>query len=197
MTRRTRSATARKVVGSLGVLGAAAAVAGLGTFGTFTDSTTPVSTQVASGTVNLDLAEDPATIAAPVAQFVPGDRMSRAVTLVNRGDSPMSSVSLTVTQAAGSTLTSALRLSVQSCAQPWTASGAGHTCATGARDVVTRGGVLRSDEPLLTSASLTPGGRDHLVFTIELPNGTGNEFQGKTATLSLTFTGTQRGGTAR
>ena len=54
-TNRSLSPTARKVVGSLAVLGTAAAVAGLGTYGNFTDSTTPMNTTVASGTLSIDL----------------------------------------------------------------------------------------------------------------------------------------------
>src|SRR5919107_3715239 len=54
---RTVSPTARKVVGSLAVLGTAAAVAGLGTYGNFTDSTTPMNTAVASGTLSIDLTQ--------------------------------------------------------------------------------------------------------------------------------------------
>ena len=49
--------TTKKVVGSLALAGTAAAVAGLGTFGTFTDSTAPLNTTVATGTV--DMATDP------------------------------------------------------------------------------------------------------------------------------------------
>ncbi|RBY79847.1 hypothetical protein DQ238_09440 [Geodermatophilus sp. TF02-6] len=53
----TRATTARNVIGSLGVLGATAAVAGRGTSGRSTDSTLSVTTQVATGTVSIDLAQ--------------------------------------------------------------------------------------------------------------------------------------------
>ena len=46
-------------------------------------------------------------------------------------------------------------------------------------------------------ASLNPGGTDYLAITISLPTSADNTFQGKSAALSLTFTGTQRTGTAR
>jgi hypothetical protein len=74
--------TTRKVIGSLGVIGAAA---GLGTFGTFTDSTTPVVTAVESGTVDIDLTPDGATVPATVTDVVPGGSMTRAVTLTSAG----------------------------------------------------------------------------------------------------------------
>jgi hypothetical protein len=45
-------------------------------------------------------------------------------------------------------------------------------------------------------ASLTAGATDFLTFTVSLPTTADNTFQGKTAALSLTFTATQRTGTA-
>ena len=51
--------------------------------------------------------------------------------------------------------------------------------------------------PLVTPASLAAGGVDNLIFSISLPTTADNTFQGKSATLSLTFTGVQRTGTAR
>src|SRR5215213_111499 len=62
---RSVSPTARKVVGSLAVLGTAAAVAGLGTYGNFTDSTTPMNTTVASGTLSIDLTQPAGAYAIP------------------------------------------------------------------------------------------------------------------------------------
>jgi hypothetical protein len=50
---------------------------------------------------------------------------------------------------------------------------------------------------LANVASLNPGGTDYLTFSISLPTSADNTFQGKSAALSLTFTGTQRTGTAR
>ena len=77
--------TARKVVGSLGVIGAAAAVAGMGTFGTFTDSTTPVATTIASGTLAINVTQPGFTVPVTTSNFVPGDSMTRAVNLINDG----------------------------------------------------------------------------------------------------------------
>jgi hypothetical protein len=46
-------------------------------------------------------------------------------------------------------------------------------------------------------ASLVAGATDYLTFAISLPASADNTFQGKTAALSLTFTGTQRAAAAR
>src|SRR6185312_14706026 len=84
----------RKVVGSLALVGAAAAVAGLGTYGNFTDSSTPINTTVASGTLSIDVAQPGGVVAIPVStsNFVPGDSLTRAVNLVNDGGSDLGSV---------------------------------------------------------------------------------------------------------
>ncbi|MCZ2857715.1 TasA family protein [Blastococcus sp. VKM Ac-2987] len=193
--------TARKVVGSLGVLGAAAAVAGLGTFGSFTDSTS-VDTTISSGTVSIDLTE-PAAIPVTTAGFVPGDTLTRPVTLVNDGDTALAAVNLSATAAASSVLTTdateGLQLSLKSCAVAWTQGGTPAaptwTCASGEK-ALGSGAVLA---PIALGAvnSLAVGGTDHLAFSISLPTAADNAFQGKTAALSLTFTATQRTGTAR
>ena len=73
--RPTRRVTVARLVGSVGVLGAAAAVAGTGTFGAFTDSTTPVNTDVAAGTVSVTLspAANYRTVPMTPEGLLPGD----------------------------------------------------------------------------------------------------------------------------
>jgi hypothetical protein len=189
------SSTARKVVGSLGVIGAAAAVAGMGTFGTFTDSSTPVNATITTGTVDIDVTGPGVTVPVTTAGFVPGDSVTQAVNLINKGTAPLGSVSLSTTTAAPSVLTTdltkGLQLAVKSCSVAWT----GSTC--GAGEQLLGSGPAISNFNLANAASLNAGGTDYLAFTISLPAGADNTFQGKSATLSLTFTGTQRTGTAR
>ena len=193
------SSTARKVVGSLGVIGAAAAVAGMGTFGTFTDSTAPVTSTVASGTVDINLTGGEA-LAVTTAGFVPGDSLTRPVNLINNGTSPLASILLQSTVATPSVLTTdaanGLQLAVKSCAVVWTAGpNNSWTCSSGERTLASGGAV--GNKVLDNPASLAAGASDNLAVTISLPTSADNTFQGKTATLSLTFTGTQRTGTAR
>ncbi len=197
------SPTARKVVGSLGVLGAAAAVAGLGTFGTFTDSTTPIAATIASGTLSIDVTQPGFSVPVTTSNFVPGDSLTRAVNLVNDGSSPLGSVTLSTTVASPSVLTTdttnGLQLAVKSCSVPYTqggtASAATYTCS-GTETLVGSGAVV-SNMALAGASSLNAGGTDYLTFSISLPASADNTFQGKSAALSLTFTGTQRTGSAR
>jgi hypothetical protein len=198
-------ATTRKVVGSLAIAGAAAAVAGLGTFGTFTSSTTPVATQVSTGNVAINLAQPSGsyTIPATTTGFVPGDSLTRAVTLNNTGTAAMSSITFATTATASNLLTTdvvnGLQLAVRSCSVPYTQGGTAaaptYTCG-GTEKVLTSGSALTSVQ-LPGLASLNPGGSDNLVFSISLPTSADNSFQGLSNTLNLTFTGVQRTGSAR
>ena len=199
----TKSATARKVVGSLGVIGAAAAVAGMGTFGSFTDSSTPVATTIQSGTLNIDVTQQGFAVPVTTAGFVPGDSLTRAVNLVNSGNVALGSVNLGTTVGTPSVLTTdvtnGLQLAVKSCSVPWTQAGtataATYSC-TGTERVLASGPAV-SNLTLNNPASLAAGATDYLTFAVSLPTTAGNSFQGQSAALSLVFTGTQRTGTAR
>ena len=200
----TRSRTARKVLGSLGVVGAAAAVAGMGTFGTFTDSTAPLNASVTSGTLSLDLtAGGAAGMTMNATNFVPGDSISRSVELVNSGNLGFAGIALTSTSTASNLLTTdqanGLQLSVKSCPVVWTETitngVATYTCSGTATNLVNSPAVISST--LTNPAAATPGARDHLLVTVSLPTSAGNTFQGLSAPLSISFTGTQQTGTNR
>ncbi len=205
ITNRSVSPTARKVVGSLAVLGTAAAVAGLGTYGNFTDSTTPMNTTVASGTLSIDLTQPAGAYAIPVSVsgLVPGDSITRAVNLVNDGTLGLSTVSVISTATAPSLLTTdatnGLQLAIKGCSVPWTQGGTAsaptYTCSAGQSTLMT--GPVVNNAGLSNPASLNPGGTDYLTFSISLPTTADNTFQGKSAGLSLSFTGAQRSGSAR
>lgn len=201
----TRTRTARKVIGSLGIVGATAAVAGMGTFGTFTDSTAPLNASVTSGTLALDLnsANNTATLPMNAAGFVPGDSISRSVDLVNSGDLGFAGIQLASTATTSSLLdtdtTNGLQLRVTSCSVTWTESVvdgvATYTC-TGTETALVQAPAVTS-APLAAPAAQSPQGTDHLVVTLSLPESAGNDFQAKTSALSLSFTGTQQTGTDR
>ena len=197
------SSTARKVVGSLGVLGTAAAVAGMGTFGNFTDSTTPVATTIQSGTLSIDLSQAGYAVPVTTTGFLPGDSMTRAVNLVNDGNSPLGSVTLASTATAGSVLTTdlsnGLQLTVKKCSVAWTQGGTAQapTYACSGTETLIASGPAVNNVAINGAASLNVGGTDYLTFSIALPATADNTFQAKSASLSLTFTGTQRAGSAR
>ncbi|MGY1810235.1 TasA family protein [Blastococcus sp. SYSU D00669] len=202
---RTRN-TARKVLSSLAAVGVAAAVAGLGTFGTFTDSTS-VDTTVQAGTLSIDLGAPggiPHTIPVSTSGFMPGDSLTRAITLENDGNVTLSSVNLaTTTAGSANALTTdrvnGLQLTLQQCSRAWTRGGTtelpAYTCG-GTQQTLYAGPVI-STAALPVAQSLSPGGEDNMIFTLSLPTTAGNEMQGLTATLNLGFTAVQAAGTAR
>ena len=199
--------TTRKVVGSLAIVGAAAAVAGLGTYGNFTDSSTPIDTTVNTGTLSINVAQPGGAVAIPVTtnSFIPGDSITRAVNLVNDGGADLGSVSLSssLASAPANVLTTdavnGLQISVKKCSVPWTQGGTAqaptYTCS-GTQSTIMSGPALGS-AALSSPAALTAGGTDYLTFSLSLPTTADNTFQGKSASLSLVFTATQRAGSAR
>jgi len=195
-----KNPNARKVVGSLGVIGAAAAVAGMGTFGSFTASTSPVSTTVNSGTLSINLSQTGYAVPVSTNNFVPGDTLTRAVNLNNNGVSPFSSVALSTTVAAPSLLTTdavnGLQMTVKSCPVAWTQGGTASAPTYTCSGTVTTLGTGPAVGTLSMNGlnSMAAGGTDYLTFAISLPTTADNTFQGKSAALTLTFTGSQATG---
>jgi hypothetical protein len=202
------SGTGRKVLISMAVLGAAAAVAGLGTFGTFT-STTSASTDVASGTVVIELGDTGTAdnrLDVNATGLVPGDTVQRQVKLSNTGDQNLAGIALTTTASSSSLLdtdaTNGLQLTVESCPTAWTESGNGtttpytYTCASPTTLIASRP-VIGSAVALSGTTALTAHVDDHLRVRLSFPTVAGNTLQGLSSTISFSFTGTQRAGTNR
>ena len=193
--------TARKVVGSLGVIGAAAAVAGMGTFGSFTASTSPVSTTVSTGTLSINLTQQGYAIPVSTNNFVPGDTLTRAVNLTN-GGSPFSAIALSTAAAPSlltTDLTNGLQMAVKSCPVAWTQGGTASAPTYSCSGTTTNlgSGPISGSLQLNGLNSLAAGGTDYLTFAISLPTTADNTFQGKSAALTLTFTGSAATGGAR
>jgi hypothetical protein len=202
----TRSRTARKVIGSLGVIGAAAAVAGMGTFGSFTDSTTPLDASIGTGTLALDLTAPTggAVVSMNATGFVPGDSISRAVELVNGGPLGFASIKMATTATASSILdtdkTNGLQLAVSSCPVKWTEAVVnGVTTYSCTSPTSLAGGSAVGTTNFINGslASLNGNSTDHLLLSLSLPTSAGDTFQGKTSALSIVFTGSQKTGTNR
>jgi hypothetical protein len=199
--RLSRRATGAKLVASLGVLGGAVAVAGMGTFGTFTDSSTPVDTSVATGTVSIEIGPAAAQATVPLLPggLLPGDSYITPLNLVNNGDLDLAEVRVQTTASQSSVMdtdkVNGLQVQLRSCAQDWTVVGAGYTCPGSVTDLYA--GPIITDSPMPGAAALKAGGVDHLLAVVTLPQSAGNAFQSKTTGLNLTFTAAQRAGKAR
>ena len=211
--------TSRKILLSLTAVGVAASMAGLGTFATFTDSTS-ASQAISSGTVDINLgtagsADNRLTVGAT--GLVPGDTVQRRAKLTNAGNQDLASVVLTTVDTTTdpdtvltTDATNGLQMKIERCTGTvgWTESASvpyTYTCdATLAGDnagvrgtVLTSRAVIGADLALTSMASLTAGSTDDMVVTVTLPTTADNTFQGKSATVEYTFTGTQRAGTSK
>jgi hypothetical protein len=190
------------VAGSAAVLGVATAVAGLGTYSSFTDSTSPVQTGVDSGVLSLSLQANGATATQPFdgSSLLAGDSISQVLDLVNDGTTAFGSITMAMSATVSSILdtdrVNGLQLAVESCSEPWSGSGPGRSCA-GTRTPVYSGPMVVS-RALTNSASLDPGGVEHLLLTASLPaSASSAAYQGQASTLSLVFEGVQRAGADR
>lgn len=196
-----------RVLATGAVVGASAAIAGLGTFGTFSSSTSATQA-VSSGTVAIGLgaagtANNRLTVGA--SNIAPGDTIQRQVALSDTGNIPLASIGLTTTASPSSLLdtetTNGLQLQIQSCSAAWTEAGTApaytYTCSGTATTVLASRPVIGSNIALPGLAALSPGGVDHLLVTLSLPSSATNAMQNQSSTITYTFLGTQRAGTAQ
>ena len=197
--------TRGKILVTALAVGGAAAVSGLGTFGSFT-STTSANTSVSSGTVQIALgatgtAANRLTVGA--SGLVPGDTVQRAVDLSVSGDQALSAVGLTTTASPSSVLdtdaTNGLQMAIDACSVPWTESGTSpaytYSCSGTTSNVVASRAVIGSGVAL-PGVGLNPTDLSHLRVTLTLPTAADNTFQGQSSTITFSFTGTQRTGSA-
>jgi hypothetical protein len=224
----------RKIVLSIALLlGAAGALIG-GAFATFTGSVTAGPQPITSGTVKLAVGptNDAATEAKNIAA---GDTISREVDLNDTG-ATLADKEITLAFSAAPTSlldtdpTNGLQLSILACSEPWKRTVVGsppppfeYTCTPGATVVKIAGAATHSVSSLEGAAmaltplnSLAAGGKDYLVFKLELPTAAPGDLgkvaacsgvsggtvatedlQGCSSTLTYTFQATQRNAIAQ
>lgn len=190
-----------------------AAVAGLGTFGTFTSATAAQTPTAASGTVSLDFGAAGTTdrLAVGASGLAAGDTLQRGFTLRNSGSLADASITMAISDASPSLLdsvagaTNGLTVEIDRCSTGFTEStGAPYTyTCSGSRTTVlatTPVATVESDGAagvtLPGLSALSPAGSDSLMALFTLPQTAGNAYQGLYSTLSISFTATQRTGTA-
>ena len=207
MTRNTLfGGTGRKILLSLAALGVAGALAGMGTFATFT-ATTSASQTVASGTVVIALGNTGAStnrLTVNASGLVPGDTIQRSFDLSNTGSQDLASVAFTTTASPSSLLdtdgTNGLQMVIDRCSVAWTESGSSpafsYTCSGSTTTIVSSRAVIQSSLSMAALSALTAGGTDHLRLTLTFPSSAGATFQGLSSTLTYSFLGTQRAGSA-
>jgi predicted ribosomally synthesized peptide with SipW-like signal peptide len=198
---------AQKIVLSVAAVGTAAALAGAGTWATFT-SAANADQSVSTGTVVIELGA-PGTAAnrltVNATAVAPGDTIQRAVNLSNTGSLALGSLSLSTAATTSSILdtdtTDGLQMAIDRCSVAWTESGTApaynYACSGTTTSVVASRPVIGANLAMSNLTVTAPGTTDHLRVTVSLPSAAGNSFQGKSSTISYTFTATQRAGTSR
>ena len=196
------TATTTKLLASIVVLAAAAGIAGLGTFATFTSSTS-ASQSISSGTVQIGAGTPgPANrLTVGASDLASGDTVQRAFDLSNSGTIDLASFSFSTSASPSSSLdtdtTNGLQMVIDKCSQAWTEGGTApaytYTCGGTTSSVVASRPVIGSNISMSNLSNLTTNGTTaHLLLTLTLPSGAGNTLQGKSSTITYTFTGTQR-----
>ena len=198
--------TGRKLLLTLGALGVAGALAGMGTFATFT-ATTSASQTVASGTVVIALGNTGAStnrLTVNASGLVPGDTIQRSFDLSNTGSQDLASIALTTSASPSSLLdtdtTNGLQMVIDRCSVAWTESGSSpafsYSCSGSTTTIVSSRAVIQSSLSMAGLSALTAAGSDHLRLTLTFPSSAGATLQGLSSTLTYSFLGTQRAGSA-
>ena len=183
-----------------------AVLAGTGAFATWT-ATTSASNTVASGTVLIALGNTGAStnrLTVNASGLVPGDTIQRSFNLTNTGSQNLASVALTTTATSSSLLdtdaTNGLQMVIDRCSVAWTESGSSpafsYSCSGSTTTIITSRAVIQSSLTMSGLGALTAGATDYLRLTLTFPSSAGATFQGISSTLSYSFLGTQRAGTA-
>ena len=196
----------KKVLLSLSVLGAAGSIAALGTFAQFTSSTSAAQS-AGTGTVTVGLGASGTSanrLSVAATDMAPGDTVQRSVDLANSGSIDLSGVTLTTAASPSSILdtdaVNGLQVAVDRCSSAWTESASApytYSCSGTVSSVLASRPVIGSGVALSNVSSLAPGATDHLRVTLTLPSSADNSFQGKSSTITYTFTGIQRAATAK
>lgn len=166
-----------------------------------------------SGTLRLTMTNNGVGFSTAVSNLAPGDVVNRYVTLVNGGTLDAAGLTLGVADGAAANrltndATSGLKVSVTSCPTAWTpGTGAGSgTCATAPTTLLTNVALatLKTAPSSLSATPVAAGASTFLRLAVTLPdqaettvNGvlpTGT-IQGLSASLTWTFTETQRAAT--
>lgn len=166
-----RSKVAIATLGVVGIL----AVGGTAVSALWVD-TAAVETTITTGTVDINVDGNEGnptayTFTLPITQFAPGVTTSKTLTVKNNGTLPVTLAMSTANSAGAGGLATALTSSM-------TLSGT--AAYSGALSAAT-----------FTAKPLAPGASAPLAITVTAPAGLANTFQGKTDTITFTFTAEQ------
>lgn len=201
-TSSTGRLVAAAVIGATGL-----ALTGAGVYAALTAQATTTTPQaVSSGTLSLRMAAGAASagFSSAISNLAPGDTVNRYIDLNNDGSIAAQGLTLGLADSVNSRLTTdatnGLQVTVKSCPLPWAAG----VCAAPSTLLTASAAALKASAGSLISGPV-PTGVQHLQVSVALPdvsevtvNGTtpANTIQGLSASLTWTFTQSQRAGTS-
>lgn len=191
---------------ALASLALGATLAGTGVLATWT-ATTSAGNTLTAGTVLVALGNTGAStnrLTVDASGLVPGDTVQRSFDLSNTGSQDLASVALTTTASPSTLLdtdtTHGLQMVVDRCSVAWTESGSSpaftYSCSGSTTTVISSRPVIQAGLTMNGLGALTAGGTDHLRLTLTFPSTAGSSFQGLSSSVTYSFLGTQRAGTA-
>jgi len=199
---RRRRRVLGKIMLTLAVLGSAAGLVMATTHASWTSAANQ-NNQIASGTVAITLGSTGSAtnrLNINASGIAPGDTIKRSVDLTNpTGDTDLASISVSTAASPSSTLdtdtTNGLQMTIDKCSVAWTETGVSpafsYSCTGTTTSVLGSVPVIQTNAALSNLSSVTNGNTDHLLVTLSL-GGSGGTLQGKSSTVTYTFTGTQR-----
>lgn len=206
--------TIRKVLLSCAAVAVVSSLVAAGTYATWTD-TDSAAQAVSSGTVDVALGASGGSagdannrLTVGFSGAAPGDTAQRHFQLRNAGTINFASFSMYAASANSTAMYSALTVKIEKCSVAWVESATTpYTYTCGAAESGTRTTVLAdaamssmtsSSQATLSNVTLTSGASNSLMMTITFPSSySNNAGQNNSDTITYTFTGTQRSGTAK
>jgi Camelysin metallo-endopeptidase len=173
-----------KVLASIAALSVFGAVGAWGTYSAFTDTTGSTGSTFSSGTVHIT-DDDAGSALFALTGMVPGVSSVKCINVTNAGDVPFSNVALSA--ATSGTLAGALQVTID---KGTGATGGASNFVQGTAGIVS--GLLSAlpsaGAPQNDAAAWNAGDTRSYRVTVKLDPLAANSFQGKTASLDLTWT---------
>lgn len=194
------------VVGISGLALLAIARAGSG-WSVFQSSTTPISQNVSSATIQISLSGSGSSgsLSIGAQNLVAGDTIQREVIVTNTGTGSIGSITLSIAgpsqpNALVTDATNGLQAEMQTCSSGnWNATqlpdgGYSYTCSGNVNTIVAPGPISSFTSGVALPGSigkLAPGSSIPLLVTLTLPTSAPNSMQGLSTSLTYTFVATQ------
>ena len=177
-----------KVLASVAALSLFAAVGAWGTYSAFTDTTDASGSTFSSGTVHIT-DDDAGSAMFTLSGLVPGASATKCINVTNSGDVPFSNVALSA--ASSGALAGALQVTIDK--GSGATGGASSSCTSfSVSTAALVSGLLNAlpsaASPADDSSSWAVGATRSYRVTVKLDAQAASSFQGKTASLDLTWT---------